>query len=119
MSGCCGITRVATSRPSADGNVGPYYSQAPIGLNPSSDRLALPKDLDLGGGKPDEDIYELGKLNVWSDEEKEGVVVDGQSGSIEHTGPITRVSDARVKQSVESVEDALETVQELDGVEYE
>jgi len=77
------------------------------------------KDLDLGGGNPNEDYYEPGTLNVWSDEGKEGVVVDGQSGSIEHSGPITRVSDARAKRSVEPVEDALDTVRALEGVEFE
>jgi hypothetical protein len=76
-------------------------------------------DLDLGGGNPNEDVYEPGTLNVWSDEGKEGVVVDGQSGSIQHTGSITQVSDARAKRSVEPVEDALDTVRELEGVEFE
>ena len=77
------------------------------------------EDLDLGGGNPNEDYYVPGKLNVWSDEGKEGVVVDGQSGSIEHSGPITQVSDARAKRSVEPVEDALDTVRALEGVEFE
>jgi hypothetical protein len=77
------------------------------------------KDLDLGGGNPNEDVYEPGTLNVWSDEGKEGVVIDGQAGSIEHSGPLTQVSDARAKRNVEPVEDALDTVRELEGVEFE
>jgi uncharacterized coiled-coil protein SlyX len=75
--------------------------------------------LELGGQSPSESYNQAGLLTVLNDADSKTVEIDGQDGSIRHTGGVTKMSDARAKQGVESVDGALDTVQRLEGVHFE
>lgn len=82
-------------------------------------RLGRIKDLRVGGRELEEDTNQAGVLTVLNDDGEATVEADGQDGSIRHTGEISRLSDARLKHRIEDVEDALDTVRRLRGVQYE
>lgn len=71
------------------------------------------------GGEDGSEDPQAGMLTVLDDENSVTVEIDGQTGSIRHQGSVSTLSDARVKQGVEPVDGALETVNQLQGVHYE
>lgn len=75
--------------------------------------------MEVGGQDPGEGYNKAGVLTLLDDQDTETVKIDGQQGTIKHSGGVSKLSDARVKQQVEAVDSALDTVGQLDGVHYE
>jgi polyhydroxyalkanoate synthesis regulator phasin len=75
--------------------------------------------VEVGGLDPGESYNKPGVLTAVDDQNTETVKIDGQNGTIKHSGGVSKLSDARVKHNVDSVDSALDTVDRLDGVSYE
>lgn len=71
------------------------------------------------GGEDGSENPQPGMLTVRDDQDSVTVEVDGQTGSIRHQGDVSTLSDARIKQGVEPLDGALETVTQLRGIRYE
>lgn len=77
------------------------------------------QNMDVGGQDPGEGYNKAGVLTALDDQNTETVKIDGQQGTIKHSGGVSKLSDARVKGQIQPVDGALDTVGQLDGVHYE